>query len=433
MLRLRNLIFLLPALILPLLSASQSEGTKPLLMKGDTLFYTLPQFEKQFLDSNLLLLSQKYNITENEAYIKQAKIWDQPVMNFEHVLYNPQRKTFFEIGDSSEASAQVQQLIVIGSKRSKLVSMARTTAEIAKYQYFDLMRSLKVQLRSAFYNTYYLIEQMRVYDTEISRLKEIVRGYDQLYPKGLIALKEVVRTKALLLSMESERLDIHSKLSENQNTLKVLINDKTTHFILPVPDLQAFRDFAMGRYTLQALADTAARNRYDLLIYEQKMKYAETDLVYQRLFNIPDPTVSLGWDQNGSFIHNYNYIGLSFNMPFWDRNRGNILAARSRIAETQADYRNYSVQIYNDLNESYKKLSEIDRVYRSIDTAFSDDFNRIIQKAEESYLKREIGLLEFLDLYESYKESRLQLLQLGNDRINAIENLNYVVGRNIKW
>ena len=42
------------------------------MLKGDTLAYTLVQFEKQFLDSNLLLLSQKYNITGNEAYIKKA-------------------------------------------------------------------------------------------------------------------------------------------------------------------------------------------------------------------------------------------------------------------------------------------------------------------------------------------------------------------------
>ena len=52
--------------------------------------------------------------------------------------------------------------------------------------------------------------------------------------------------------------------------------------------------------------------------------------------------------------------------------------------------------------------------------------------AAESYTKREISLLEFIDLYESYKDSRLQFLQLENDRINAIEDLNYQVGINIK-
>ena len=169
------------------------------------------------------------------------------------------------------------------------------------------------------------------------------------------------------------------------------------------------------------------------MIYEQKMKYAETDLVYQRLVNIPDPTLFLGWDQNGSFVHNYNYIGLSFNMPFWDKNKGNVIAARARIAESKAEYRNYSVQLCNDIAESLGKLNEIDKVYKSIDNGFSNDFMRIIQKAEESYLKREISLLEFIDLYESYKESRLQFLQLENDRINAIENLNYIVGRNVIW
>ena len=192
------------------------------------------------------------------------------------------------------------------------------------------------------------------------------------------------------------------------------------------------RDFNPLKYSLQSLVDTASKNRYDLLIYEQKMKYAGTDLVYQRLVNIPDPTLFLGWDLNGSFVHNYNYIGLSFNMPFWDRNKGNVLAARARIAESQADYRNYSIQVYNDLAESLGKLSEIDKVYKNIDAGFSDDFTRIIKKAGESYLKREIGLLEFIDLYESYKESRLQYLQLENDRINAIENLNYVAGTNLR-
>lgn len=107
MLLLRNLIILM-ILSTPRLLFAQAPNTLPLMLKGDTLAYTIAQFEKQFLDSNLQLLAQKYNITENEAYIKQAKIWDQPNMNFEHVLYNPDKKTFFGTGDSSEASAQVK-------------------------------------------------------------------------------------------------------------------------------------------------------------------------------------------------------------------------------------------------------------------------------------------------------------------------------------
>jgi len=76
MIRPGNLIILI-ILITPVISFSQNGSTLPFMMKGDTVAYTLPQFEKQFPDSNLELLSQKYNITGNEALLKQAKIRDQ--------------------------------------------------------------------------------------------------------------------------------------------------------------------------------------------------------------------------------------------------------------------------------------------------------------------------------------------------------------------
>lgn len=78
MLRLRNLIILI-FLFSPVISFCQGGRTPPIRPKNDTLAYTLVQFEKQFLDSNLQFLSQKYNITENKTYIKQVKIWDQRI------------------------------------------------------------------------------------------------------------------------------------------------------------------------------------------------------------------------------------------------------------------------------------------------------------------------------------------------------------------
>ena len=86
----------------------------------------------------------------------------------------------------------------------------------------------------------------------------------------------------------------------------------------------------------------------------------------------------------------------------------------------------------NDISQGLQRVSEIDKVYKSINSGFSGDFSKIIEKAGESYMKKEISLLEFVDLYESYKTARLQVYQLSNDRISAIENLNFVVGTNIK-
>src|SRR5258708_19671931 len=52
--------------------------------KKDTLRLTLPQAEKAFLDSNLLLLAQKYNIDAQKALIIQAKLWPNPNLSLGH-------------------------------------------------------------------------------------------------------------------------------------------------------------------------------------------------------------------------------------------------------------------------------------------------------------------------------------------------------------
>jgi len=59
------------------------------------------------------------------------------------------------------------------------------------------------------------------------------------------------------------------------------------------------------------------------------------------------------------------------------------------------------------------------------------NFNRLIEGVNENFRKRNISMLEFVDYYESYKETSLQLYETRKDVFLAMENLNTVVGRNI--
>jgi hypothetical protein len=84
MLRLRVLFIV--CIFLSTAGLIAQDATVPLLMKGDTLAFTLIQFEKQFLDSKLQLLSQKYNINENEAYIKQTVIASHQITEVNFII-----------------------------------------------------------------------------------------------------------------------------------------------------------------------------------------------------------------------------------------------------------------------------------------------------------------------------------------------------------
>jgi cobalt-zinc-cadmium efflux system outer membrane protein len=67
----------------------------------------------------------------------------------------------------------------------------------------------------------------------------------------------------------------------------------------------------------------------------------------------------------------------------------------------------------------------------AIDPGFQQDFDKLLKSITDNFEKRNISLLEFTDFYESYKQNVLQYNQLQNDRIQAIESLNFTIGKPI--
>ena len=65
---------------------------------------------------------------------------------------------------------------------------------------------------------------------------------------------------------------------------------------------------------------------------------------------------------------------------------------------------------------------------QSVEGRFTDQFELLNQGVVTSFQKGNISLLEFVDLIETYNESVRQLNRLKADRVNAYEELNYLIG-----
>src|SRR5271154_1991746 len=114
----------------------------PAQMKADTVRLKLADAEKMFLDSNLLLLAQKYNVDAQKALIIQARLWPNPNFGLSHGLYSGTLNQFFPVGANDETSASLSQLILLAGKRNKQVKIAEANAKLGELQFFDLLRTL---------------------------------------------------------------------------------------------------------------------------------------------------------------------------------------------------------------------------------------------------------------------------------------------------
>ena len=397
----------------------------------DTLKADLFHAEKMFLDSNLQLLAQRYNIDANEALVLQAKLWPNPNFSVGHTLYSAQLRQFFPTGYNDETTFELDQEILLAGKRNKQIKLAQANVTLTRYQFFDLLRTLKYTLRTDFFNIYYLQESAKAYSGEINALTKIVNAYAVAQGKGYISEKDLVRIKAQLYSFVSEYNDLINQINDTESELRLVLQVKPTVYIDPTPDSAAVDSLDPNKYPLTTLIDSAYHNRTDLNIAKTNTLINQLNYNYQKALAIPDLTLSLNYDEDGGYDYGYYGIGASIDLPFFNRNQGNIKSAKASIANTLALQRSTQATVDENVSRSLQKAYAQNKLYLSIDAKFSGDFQRLANEVLANYQKRNLGLLDFLDFYDSYKQNVLQVNSIKYNRIQAFEDLNFYTGTNL--
>jgi len=399
----------------------------------DTLQLNLHQAEKIFLDSNYQLLAQRYNIDAQKALIIQARLWPNPNFSFSRgpivPIYDPSSQYphsnfFFH----SENSTSLSQLVLLAGKRNKQIKLAQASATLSEYQFFDLARTLKYTLRTDFFDIYYLQQSAKVYDAEIRALQQIVNAFAQQEGKGYIAEKEVVRIRAQLYSFQSEYNDLINQIDDTESELRLVLQAKPSVHIDPVPDSAGIETLDPNRFPLTALIDSAYQNRTDLKIARINTSINRLSYDYQKALAVPDLTLGISYDEQGSYANNFTSVGASIDLPFLNRNQGNIKSAKALIQNTEALEKSTVATVDENVSRSLQKAFAQDKLFRSIDPKFSGDFERLVREVLINYQRRNIGLLDFLDFYDSYKQNVLQINSIKYNRVQAFEDLNYYTG-----
>ena len=396
-------------------------------IKSDTLSIKLDSIERIFVNKNLLLLAQRYNIDAQKALIEQAKLFPNPNLNVGSAIYQTETKHFFPIGKEGEVTVGLSQVIQLAGKYNKQVKIAQTNASLSEYQFYDLLRTLKHTLRTDFLNIHFLLKSTKVYDTEIASLQKVTDAFAQQKGKGYISEKEVIRVKSQLYSLQSEYNELKNQINDIQSELRLLIQAKNV-FVIPIIDDEVFSDLRPDKYPLQAIIDSAYNNRPDLKIAKLNIDLSNQNYNLQKALAVPDLTVQLGYDQQGSYINNMTTLGVGIDLPFLNRNQGNIKSAKAMIKLNQATFdvtrANVDEQIYSTL----KRAIENDNLLKSRDQSFEKDFSRLLGEVLKNYQIRNINLLDFLDFYDAYKQNTLQVNSIKFNRVSAFEDLNFYTG-----
>lgn len=394
----------------------------------DTLHITLQAAEQQFLQNNLSILSAKFDITVAQAEIIQARLYNNPNVEVSGNLYNPDLRKYADISNrTGQYVIVVEQLITLAGKRNKQVKLATTNARIAEYQFYDLLRTLRYSLRSNYFAIQHRYRSRAAYQVQINTLQQLNNAYSDLQAKGVVTLKDAVRIRSLLYTLQAEQTALDNELNDLQADLQLLLGDNK-HFYLPV---DSSTEAPLQQFPLQSLVDSAYNNRFDLKAADAYTIGTRQNLELQKALRTPDLQLGFEFDKRGAHVDNATFLHAAMDLPFFNRNQGNIKAAKAQVEQSKAQHQQQQLTVENEVQRAYVKALNTDRMLDSFDPAFRQQFDRLLQGITENFQKKNISLLEFTDFYESWRDNVLLLNQLHNEKDQAREALNFAIGKTL--
>lgn len=399
----------------------------------DTVRISFTQAVRIFSQNNLQLLAARYNIKSAKAAILQAKLWSNPNISIGQNVYNKSTGRYFDFTKTGNTDIQIQQLFLLAGKRDKQIRLAKINTQIAEYTFYDLLRALKYELSTDFYNLFFLQRSLKFYNETIPEVKKTVVSSENLYTNRSILLSEMVRLKSLLFSLESDRLEIVNNISKTENDLQVLLRDSTSlnSYFIPEINIQSLDSLSLDNVSLKDILEKAVENRPDLQKASANVKYDEENVALQKALAVPDVTLGGNYSRNGSYIPDYFGVNVSIDIPIFNRNQGNIQISRINLDADKVNREQTRLQLEREITSAYQNAKQTDRLYKSVGDKFTGEYKQLVKDMISNYEKRDMTLIEFTDFFDSYRSTMLQVNQLQNNLVDAFEKLNYEAGTNL--
>jgi len=399
------------------------------LSAQDTLRLDLDHADALLLERALPLLAQHFEVDKAEADRVQARVFNNPNLSTEWSV-RPSTGSFFDVGQpQGQKAVTIEQLFRIGGQRGLAVKAATERTRSAEAQYAELVAALRFELHGKLYRQHYIQRSITAISSQLELLKRLVDGYGVQLEKGNVSLREATRLRASYFALNGDRSSLERELNDLQLDLRILLGVAVPVSFSPTTaDLQAIRPLPSDTAALLA---TAEQTRPSVQAALAQAQASELDLKYERRSTIPDLSLGGTYDQNSNYLANYTGLNVGLSIPIFDRNQGRIARARAEAGQARTAYELERNTVRNEVKRAYQNLASLQQQYANTTAGFADQLDHLSGSLVDNYVKSNINLIEFTDLFESYNASIIALNTLEADLQNAYEELEFVCGQRL--
>jgi len=313
----------------------------------------------------------------------------------------------------------INQLFEIGGKRHSRQSSAQAGLENARALFHDARRTLDLAVAKAYVAAALAEENARVLEHSAASLRQEAKIAEVRLKAGELSSADQAQ-----IEMNAERFELDAQTAAATAAQARVALEVWLGVPQPAADcVLADRLEVLAGSTELGNTNSVGEWRPDVVAAETAWRKAEADLRLQKAVRIPDPTVQAQYEHEPPDAPNSVGVGVSFPVPLWNRNRGNILAAEAAREQARLAYEKAKAQAVADIATgilAYQDTLQRWTRYRSSIRSKSD---QVRQTKAYAYEKGGASLLDMLVAERDDNDVRLAANQAAGDTATAIATL----------
>jgi outer membrane protein, heavy metal efflux system len=380
---------------------------------------TLQAAVQQALSTNPQLDVAQGRIEDAKGLRVQAGLGPNPRLTLQSEdmrAWQAQPRSF---ATETENYAYVGQTFEVAGKRARRVDLASTGVHRAEYERELLKRQIRARVSAAYWNA---VGAARTRDL----LRESLRTYedDVNYSRNRVQQGVMAETDLMRVQLERDRVRMQLMTADRDA-------DQTI--------VELYRAMGKSEFPPTTLADLPAspcavilpdlarvlEARPEMQIAREAVAEAESNIRLQHAASKPDPEAFLGYKRNLGL--DTVYAAVQVDLPFRNRNQGNIAAAQAQLHMAQANLRAAEAGVKADLTSAERVYLDQRKLLETLPEtqARAEEAERL---ARAAFREGGIPLLRLLDAERYRIDMETQYSRALVDLQQSIVNLEYASG-----
>ena len=393
--------------------------------------YTIQDLETQFLQKNYLLIANKLNIDKADAEIVQEKLWNNPTLSISEVnlwktyQIEEQPYLFGKYGKNQQISVELEQLIETAGKRKKRVAIKQLEKNNALFDYEELLRELKKELRQSFYSLSRINQEENQLQNMLNLFTQMSNQYERQSNLQNVPKADFYRIQTELLGLQKEAVLLENEKMEVLNKLQLL----TQNSDLKIDQLQFLTSKKLHNQFPFDLKNSAKNQNIGLKRQENELNLAKNQLILEKAQRTPDLTFQLNYDRGGNIMRDFFGVGVSVDLPVFNTNKGNIKAAQISIEQQLTNQNAYQLELNQSIDRLQNQLKKLEEGLTFWSSEKKEEQLLMVDNYKKHLQNKQVTLIEFIDFTQAYREAQQAYLELQETYEHTYEELQYIVGK----